>query len=117
VSGRGAALLAAFRRFEQEITTELESLTGGPLARPPAPEDAMPREHCYTTGEVAELTAVCPRTVAHWVDSGLLVAHRLPGSRHRRVARADLVRFLEAHDLRDALAKLVVVDACEGGRP
>jgi len=34
-----------------------------------------------------------------WVDTGLIVGHRMPGSNDRRVLAADLVAFLEAHGL------------------
>jgi two-component system, OmpR family, response regulator RpaA len=53
----------------------------------------------YTTTEVARLCEVCTRTVCKWVDTGLLVGHRIPGSRHRRVRRADLERFAADHGL------------------
>lgn len=51
----------------------------------------------YTTFQVARLLGVSAPTVVNWVKSGLLVAHRTPGG-HRRIARADLVRFAEQHD-------------------
>lgn len=47
-----------------------------------------------TTGQVARLCGVAPRTASQWVDSGMLPGWRLPGSKDRRVARAALVRFL-----------------------
>jgi len=39
------------------------------------------------------MLGVSPSTVLSWIDRGLLSAHRTPGG-HRRVERAELVRFL-----------------------
>lgn len=60
----------------------------------------------YTTGKVARLCEVAPRTVSKWVDSGLLKGWRIPGSFDRRINHADLVAFLRFHGLSHALAKL-----------
>ncbi|MBI5495631.1 MAG: response regulator [Deltaproteobacteria bacterium] len=46
-----------------------------------------------TTGEAARVCAVDPRTIARWVDQGLVPSHRTAGGR-RRVLRADFVAFL-----------------------
>ena len=51
----------------------------------------------FTTFQVARLLGVSAPTVVNWVKNGLLVAHRTPGG-HRRIARADLVRFAEQND-------------------
>jgi two-component system response regulator RpaA len=47
-----------------------------------------------TTGEVARLCKVAPRTVSKWFDAGHLKGYRLPGSNDRRIFRDDLVRFM-----------------------
>jgi two-component system, OmpR family, response regulator RpaA len=54
-------------------------------------------ETVFTTGQVARLCNVCPRTVAKWFDSGRLKGHCLPGSVDRRIPAADLRRFLLDH--------------------
>jgi len=45
------------------------------------------------TGKIAKLFKVSPRTVAKWIDEGILVGSRIPGSRHRRVAWEEVTRF------------------------
>jgi len=54
----------------------------------------MRRRDVFTTGEVAKICCVAPRTVAKWIDSGLLRGYRLPGSQDRRVPVENLIRFL-----------------------
>ena len=49
----------------------------------------------FSTGMVADLCGVAPRTAQKWADSGTLRAIRIPGSLDRRVARADLIEFME----------------------
>lgn len=51
----------------------------------------------FTTGRIAKVCKVAPRTVAKWIDSGLLPGYRLPGCTDRRVVGADLVPFLREH--------------------
>jgi len=58
---------------------------------------AMPRRRgVFTTGEVARICQVAPRTVSKWFDSGKLKGYRVPGSRDRRITVTELVRFLRA---------------------
>jgi len=51
-----------------------------------------------STFDVASMLEVDPGSVANWIDSGLLKAHRTPGG-HRRVAVADLLDFLREHEM------------------
>ncbi len=60
----------------------------------------------YTTKTIAEACQVSPRTAAMWIDSGKLKGYRVPGSAHRRVRRADLVRFMRKSGMSDLLANL-----------
>ena len=53
----------------------------------------------FTTGQIAKLAGVAPRTATKWIDQGLLRGYRLPGMLDRRVRRAELVKFLKAHGL------------------
>ena len=75
----------------------------------------MSRKRNLSTFAVARLLEVDPGSVANWVDSGMLKAHRTPG-RHRRVAVADLIRFLREHSmpvpesLQDTAVRVAVVD-------
>ncbi len=52
-----------------------------------------------TTGEVARLCGVAPRTVSKWFDAGQLHGFKIPGSRERRIPRDSLVRFMRAHGI------------------
>ena len=53
----------------------------------------------FTTGMIANLCEVAPRSVSKWIDGGKLPGYRLPGSADRRVKREDLVAFLRSHNL------------------
>lgn len=46
-----------------------------------------------TSGEVAKIMCVAPRTVSKWYDSGRLRGWRLPGSLDRRFLAADVLAF------------------------
>lgn len=52
-----------------------------------------------TTGDVAKLCNVAPRTVSKWFDSGSLKGYRIPGSKDRRIPVSQLVRFMKAHGI------------------
>ena len=66
-----------------------------------------------TTGEVAKICNVAPRTVSKWFDSGSLKGYRIPGSKDRRIPLNHLVRFMKDHDipLNGLKTGLSVVDA------
>ena len=53
----------------------------------------------FTTGQVAKICKVAPRTVSKWFDSGRLRGYRIPGSQDRRIPREHLLRFLKEHDM------------------
>lgn len=69
----------------------------------------------YTTGQVAKICKVAPRTVSKWFDSGRLKGYRIPGSQDRRIPREYLIRFLKEHgmplgELEDeTMAKVLIV--------
>lgn len=69
----------------------------------------------FTTGQVAKICKVAPRTVSKWFDSGRLKGYRIPGSQDRRIPREYLIKFLKEHgmplgDLEDeTLAKVLLV--------
>lgn len=52
-----------------------------------------------TTGEVARICNVAPRTVSKWFDSGKLRGYRIPGSKDRRIPLDQLIRFMKAHNI------------------
>jgi len=52
-----------------------------------------------TTGEVARICNVAPRTVSKWFDSGALRGYRIPGSKDRRIPLNQLIRFMKQHNM------------------
>jgi len=52
-----------------------------------------------TTGEVAKICNVAPRTVSKWFDSGQLKGYRIPGSKDRRIPVSALLRFMRDHGI------------------
>lgn len=60
-----------------------------------------------TTGYVAHLLCVAPRTVCKWVDTGKLKGFRYPNTNvsdkpqleHRRIKMTDLIKFIEERGL------------------
>ena len=57
------------------------------------------KKDVLTTGEVAKICNVAPRTVSKWFDSGQLRGYRIPGSKDRRIPVSQLVRFMQAHGI------------------
>ena len=53
----------------------------------------------FTTGQVAKICQVAPRTVSKWFDSGKLRGYRIPGSQDRRIPREHLIRFLKENGM------------------
>ena len=70
-------------------------------------------QQVFTTGQVAKICKVTPRTVSKWFDSGRLRGYRIPGSQDRRIPREALIHFLGEYGLAtDGLdAEDVVADA------
>ena len=56
----------------------------------------------YTTGQVAKLAKVAPRTVSKWFDSGDLKGYRIPGSLDRRIPYESLLDFFRRHNMPQA---------------
>lgn len=68
-----------------------------------------------TTGQVARICKVAPRTVSKWFDTGQLRGYRIPGSKDRRIPLAQLIRFMKAHNmpldsLETGQTRLLVID-------
>ncbi len=56
----------------------------------------------FTTGKVAKICKVAPRTVSKWFDSGRLKGYRIPGSQDRRIPYESLLAFLREHKMPQA---------------
>ncbi len=68
-----------------------------------------------TTGEVAKICSVAPRTVSKWFDTGQLKGYRIPGSKDRRIPMVSLVKFMKQHQipldgLQTGKTRVLVVD-------
>lgn len=69
-----------------------------------------------TTGQVAKICNVAPRTVSKWFDSGQLRGYRIPGSKDRRIPVQHLIRFMKAHGiplngLETGSTRILIVDS------
>ena len=53
----------------------------------------------YSTGQVANICKVAPRTVSKWFDSGRLKGYRIPGTQDRRIPHEHLIKFLKEHGM------------------
>lgn len=53
----------------------------------------------FTTGEAAELCKISQQTIIRCFDAGRLGGFRVPGSRFRRIPRADLIRFMQSNEI------------------
>jgi len=73
-------------------------------------------KNVLTTGDVAKICNVAPRTVSKWFDSGQLKGYRIPGSKDRRIPLSELLKFMKANNMPlDALPvgkiRVLVVDS------
>lgn len=90
---------------------------GGCLPFAAAFESAMgSHKSVFTTGEVARICNVSPRTVSKWFDSGQLRGFRIPGSKDRRIPLNQLLRFMRAHgipvdNLETGTKRILVLDS------
>ncbi len=57
------------------------------------------RKDILTTGQVAQICKVAPRTVTKWFDSGQLKGYRIPGGRDRRIPASELLRFMKSNNM------------------
>jgi len=56
-------------------------------------------KNVLTTGDVAKICNVAPRTVSKWFDNGQLKGYRIPGSKDRRIPVNELIRFMKVHNM------------------
>ncbi len=69
----------------------------------------VPDKEVLTTGEVAKICNVAPRTVSKWFDTGRLEGYRIPGSKDRRIPVSALLQFMKEHH--------IPLDGIHSGRP
>jgi excisionase family DNA binding protein len=75
------------------VTPETLSLSSADRGLVGARNAAIPR--FFTVQQVADLAEVSTRTVRRWIESKLLVAHRINGL--VRISETDLRAFLASH--------------------
>jgi len=56
-------------------------------------------KNVLTTGDVAKICNVAPRTVSKWFDSGQLRGYRIPGSKDRRIPVNELIKFMKVNKI------------------
>jgi len=56
-------------------------------------------KNVLTTGDVARICNVAPRTVSKWFDNGQLKGYRIPGSKDRRIPVSELARFMKVNNM------------------
>ena len=56
-------------------------------------------KNVLTTGDVARICHVAPRTVSKWFDSGQLRGYRIPASRDRRIPVNELKKFMKENNI------------------
>jgi excisionase family DNA binding protein len=76
----------------------------------------MLKKEVLTTGQVAQLCNVAPRTVTKWFDSGQLGGYRIPGSKDRRIPQSELIRFMKTHNiptdkLKKGKLRILIIDS------
>lgn len=62
----------------------------------------------FTTGEAAQVCKVSQQTIIRCFDSGRLSGFRVPGSKFRRIPRAELIRFMRTNG--------IPIEQIEGGK-
>ena len=79
------------------------------------PDNQWADKQVFTTGEAAEICKVSQQTIIRCFDSGRLQGFRVPGSRFRRIPRAELLRFMRSNEiptenLESSRKRILVVD-------
>lgn len=91
-------------RTAEPVLTAPQPAPAPPVAQSVSPAPAARK--VYTTGQVAKICKVSPRTVSKWFDSGELRGCRIPGSKDRRITPHDLEEFLARGGMDYALENL-----------
>jgi len=94
---------------------KLKSVKPVTVARDPETRARWAEKMVFTTGEAAEVCNVSQQTIIRCFDSGRLAGFRVPGSKFRRIPRAELIRFMRLNDipidvLESPTRRILVVD-------
>jgi excisionase family DNA binding protein len=63
------------------------------------PDDDLADKQVFTTGEAARVCNLSQQTIIRCFDRGRLTGFKVPGSRFRRIPRAELVRFMQDNSI------------------
>lgn len=66
-------------------------------------------KNVLTTGDVAKICNVAPRTVSKWFDNGQLKGYRIPGSKDRRIPLDELLKFMKENNMPTTLLTVGVI--------
>ena len=64
-----------------------------------ASQEEISNKPVFTTGEAARVCNVSQQTIIRCFDSGRLQGFKVPGSRFRRIPRAELIRFMQQNNM------------------
>ena len=80
-------------------TSHAHAPVGADEAGAGAIPESWTEKRIFTTGEAAEVCKVSQQTIIRCFDSGRLGGFRVPGSKFRRIPRADLIKFMRENDI------------------
>ena len=103
------------RKFQLCRTARTEGLMPGDRSNQQSEREKWADKQVFTTGEAAEVCRISQQTIIRCFDSGRLNGFRVPGSRFRRIPRAELLRFMRTNDipvdsLGDDRRRVLIVD-------
>lgn len=68
----------------------------------------VPRADQYTSGQVATIYSVAPRTACKMIDDGVIEGHIAPGTKNRRVRHEAILAHVAAHpEFKHVLQRIV----------
>lgn len=86
--------------FDPQLIRSADRVYNGPVKTDTSDRtDSMDAQTIYTTGEVAKILDVSPRTVARLCDSGELKAQRLSPRSPRRITHEALQTYVTHYGL------------------
>jgi len=62
-------------------------------------DESILHKQVFTTGEAAKICNVSQQTIIRCFDSGRLQGFKVPGSRFRRIPRAELIKFMQQNNM------------------
>ena len=95
--------------FNSQSSQHLElglSSEGAPVSEVPVKRANWSEKKIFTTGEASEVCKVSQQTIIRCFDAGRLGGFRVPGSKFRRIPRAELIKFMKHNE--------IPIDALEG---